>query len=232
MFGSSSSSTSKLATLGLAALLAAASVSAQNAIGESCNANSECSSGNCQGYSGFCDVGSGNTPTNQRPCTVAADCSGYNSYCGTEFYGTPNECYFSGAACSGSNPQYEDPACPAYQAACPIVVQGTCAAAAPGASGGARQKKRSHASQQRQSRSQPLTAGYKVKKSAQMKRSKALCPSDYSACPIKGTSGVECVNILEELNSCGACGNDCEAQAKPGQAVTCSAGQCIFGPEP
>lgn len=59
---------------------------------------------------------------------------------------------------------------------------------------------------------------------------RSLCPGDTTACSISTGlgSGYECVNLQEELGHCGACGNDCEAQAAPGQGSVCAAGKCQF----
>ncbi|KAK9894376.1 hypothetical protein P389DRAFT_212168 [Cystobasidium minutum MCA 4210] len=61
-----------------------------------------------------------------------------------------------------------------------------------------------------------------------MAEMKMLCPKGQTACPIgfKLEAGYECLDLSEELESCGSCGNDCTSI--PGaKDVTCSKGQCI-----
>lgn len=37
------------------------------------------------------------------------------------------------------------------------------------------------------------------------------CPTGLASCPSSYGGGLECVNMLEELDHCGACGNNCLA---------------------
>lgn len=54
-----------------------------------------------------------------------------------------------------------------------------------------------------------------------------LCPSGLNACPINASSGgYECIDLKDELESCGACGNDCTT-IKGARDVACVSGKCV-----
>ncbi|KAG7099228.1 hypothetical protein E1B28_001094 [Marasmius oreades] len=65
------------------------------------------------------------------------------------------------------------------------------------------------------------------------RRNLSLCPKGLDACPIPGAigGGYECLNFLEELESCGGCvslnqGQDCTA-IKGSWSVGCEQGSCV-----
>ncbi|KAA1468242.1 hypothetical protein DENSPDRAFT_857172 [Dentipellis sp. KUC8613] len=75
-------------------------------------------------------------------------------------------------------------------------------------------------------------SGHHYKKRATHKsRTASLCPSDLTACPISGLSSAwECVDVQQELESCGGCviggeGQDCTA-IKGAWNVGCEQGSC------
>jgi len=193
-------------------------------IGDVCNSNSECESNFCSGYtpgSGTCFVASAQfPPADTKGCNTPLDCAVYPfAYCGTIGRGAPNVCYWSGAYCAIAS-SYISAECPTYDGCSNT---GLCAAG-PGPSqlAGRRHKRDIPSCRQGgQASSQQLVS-----------TTQALCPGSYTACPLKGSysGGFECLNLQEELNACGSCGNDCEAAAEPGQFAGCVEGVCVYGP--
>lgn len=70
----------------------------------------------------------------------------------------------------------------------------------------------------------------KARRSRLAAMNRSLCPGNTTACPLsdRPDSGTECVSLDEELAHCGACGNNCEALAKPGHVAVCEEAQCKF----